>query len=119
MRDQSHKLKRRLNYFAAGDIAMSAISVAELSFGVRRRNSARNQVVLDRFMSLFVVVPFDAEAAVAYGEVRAGLERDGTPIGPHDMLIAAHAIALGVPLATNNLREFRRVPGLKVENWLA
>jgi tRNA(fMet)-specific endonuclease VapC len=69
-------------------------------------------------MSL-VVAPFDATAARVYGEVRSTLRRRGTPIGPLDMLIAAHAISLDVPIATNNLREFRRVPGLRVENWLA
>jgi tRNA(fMet)-specific endonuclease VapC len=118
MRDKSHTLRRRLNHFQAGDVAMSAITIAELSYGIRRRNSSRNQEVLDRFLSLFVVADFDVAAATVYGEVRAALERNGTPIGSHDMLIAAHALSLGVPLATNNHREFRRVPGLRVENWL-
>lgn len=65
-----------------------------------------------------MIVPFALGAARASGEVRAALRRRGAPIGGNDMLIAAHAIALNVPLATNNLREFRRVPGLRVENWL-
>jgi tRNA(fMet)-specific endonuclease VapC len=119
MRDQSHRLRRRLNYFSAGDVAMSAITAAELLYGVGRRDSSRNRQVLDRFMSLLVVAAFDAGAAAVYGEIRVALERRGTPIGAHDMLIAAHAIALDVPLVTHNAREFRRVPGLRVEDWLA
>ncbi|MFI5002152.1 MAG: type II toxin-antitoxin system VapC family toxin [Reyranellales bacterium] len=119
MRDRSPGLKHRMRTFGAGDVAMSAISLAELSFGTHRGNSGNNRQVLDRFAALLVVAPFDAAAATVYGEIRTLLERNGTPIGPLDTLIAAHAISLNVPLATNNLREFRRVPGLRVENWLA
>ncbi len=63
--------------------------------------------------------PFTAAAAEAYGELRVGLERRGTPIGAYDMLIAAHAISLGLTLVTNNEREFSRVRGLTIENWAA
>ncbi len=62
-------------------------------------------------------MPFDEPAAQAYGRVRAALARAGTPIGPLDTLIAAHALSLGLTVLTNNLREFRRVPDLKVEHW--
>jgi tRNA(fMet)-specific endonuclease VapC len=118
MRDRLPGPNHRMKSFAAGEVAMSAISLAELRFGTHRGNSGNNRQVLDSFASLLVVAPFDAPAAAVYGEIRTLLERNGTPIGPLDMLIAAHAIALNVPLATNNLREFRRVPGLRVENWL-
>ncbi len=64
------------------------------------------------------MVPFDEQAAERYGELRSILEKKGTPIGPLDTLIAAHALSLGWALATHNVREFRRVPGLRVEDWL-
>jgi tRNA(fMet)-specific endonuclease VapC len=70
------------------------------------------------FILPFTIWPFDGDAASAYGPLRASLESQGMPIGPIDMLIAAHALSLGATLVTNNEREFRRVPGLLVENWL-
>jgi len=80
---------------------------------------ASEQRAVERALSAIEIAPFDLSAARAYGEVRSVLRRRGTPIGPLDMLIAAHAIALDVPLATNNAREFHRVPGLRVEDWRA
>lgn len=75
--------------------------------------------MVERALESLVVAPFDRAAADVYGKLRSALQRRGTLIGPHDMLIAAHAISLDIPLATNNLRELQRVPGLRVENWLA
>ena len=71
-----------------------------------------------QFLSPLEVASFDRDAAAAYGRIRATLEQKGTPIGSMDLLIAAHALSLGVRLVTNNAREFRRVPGLRVENWV-
>ena len=93
--------------------------MAELEFGVC--NSSRpeqNRLALMTFLSRIEVVPFGAEAAREYGSIRADLTRKGTLIGANDLLIAAHAKALGLTLVTNNTREFDRVEGLKVENWV-
>jgi tRNA(fMet)-specific endonuclease VapC len=112
-------VRHRFLALRVGDVGVSAITAAELTFGAARSGSERNRRVVQRALDAVVVAPFDQAAAQAYGQIRMTLQRQGTPIGALDMLIAAHAIALGVPLATNNHREFRRVPGLRVENWLA
>jgi len=112
-------VRRRFLAFAVGDVGISAITAAELTFGSRLNVSERNRRAVERALMSLSIMPFDLAAAHAYAEVRADLQRHGTLIGPLDMLIAAHAVSLDVPLVTNNLREFRRVPGLRVENWLA
>lgn len=103
----------------AGDICVSAITWAELRYGVEhsayRRRNARE---LDAFQENLEIVPFDRSAGSHYGEIRHALARRGQPITANDMLIAAHARSLGATLVTNDERHFRRVPGLKVENWL-
>lgn len=101
-----------------GEVAISAITGAELSFGVAKSGSARNQQALDKFLAPLDVLPFDEAAMKHYGTLRSHLERQGQPIGALDTLIAAHALALGATLVTNNLREFERVPGLALENWV-
>lgn len=111
--------RRRFLAFGVGDIGISVVTAAELAFGVESNRSERNRRAVERALESLVVAPFDGAAARAYGLVRATLQRRGAPIGPLDMLIAAHAISLGIPLATNNIREFARVPGLRVENWLS
>jgi tRNA(fMet)-specific endonuclease VapC len=95
------------------------ITVAELDYGVSKsRHATKNRLALAQFLSLLEVASFDRDAAAACGRVRATLEQKGTPIGAMDLLIAAHALSLDVRLVTNNAREFRRVPGLRVENWV-
>jgi tRNA(fMet)-specific endonuclease VapC len=116
---RDERVRRRFMAFAVGDVAISAITAAELLFGAEHNPSERNRLAVERALQSLLVVPFDIDAARAYGAVWAALYRSGTPIGPSDLLIAAHALWLDVPLATNNTREFRRVPGLRVENWLA
>jgi tRNA(fMet)-specific endonuclease VapC len=104
--------------FEVGEVGVSSVTVAELSYGAEK--SARpeqNREALSQFLLPLEVVAFGAEAAAAYGRVRAALERAGTPIGPLDTLIAAHAVSLGTTLVTNNVREFERVPNLDVEDW--
>jgi len=109
----------RLRRRKIGTIGISAITLAELLYGVAKsRDPARNTVALAHFCAPLEICPFDHEASSSYGEVRTGLDRAGTPIGPLDTLIAAHAVALGATVVTNNEREFRRVPRLRVENWL-
>jgi tRNA(fMet)-specific endonuclease VapC len=100
-------------------LSISAITLAELEFGVA--NSAipeKNAVALMNFISIIDVLPFEDSAAIEYGHIRAGLQKLGRPLGSLDMLIAAHAKALGYTLVTNNTREFERVSGLAIEDWL-
>lgn len=109
----------RFRRCVVGDIGLSTVTLAELQYGVAKSLfPAQNQQALDAFTLPLELVTFDAPAAAAYGPVRATLERQGTPIGALDLLIAAHALSLGVTLVTNNPREFSRVPGLRVENWV-
>ena len=111
-------LERFLSH-PVGDIGISSITVAELDYGVSKsRHATKNRLALAQFLSPLAVAAFDRDAAAAYGRVRATLEQKGTPIGAMDLLIAAHALSIGVRLVTNNAREFRRVPALRVENWV-
>ena len=102
-----------------GELAISSITGAELGFGVARSGSARNRDALDKFLAPLEILPVDESAMRAYGPLRAALEREGTPIGALDLLIAAHALALECTLVSNNLREFSRIQGLKLANWAA
>ncbi len=100
------------------DLCVTSVVVAELRYGAdhsarRRTNHARIDVLLDEIERL----DFDLQAAAAYGRVRARLEAVGAPMGPNDMLIAAHALSRGLSVVTDNVGEFGRVKGLKVENW--
>ena len=98
-------------------LCTSIIVAAELRFGALKRQSIVLQTRIDELLALVEVISFEAPADECYGIVRATLERDGVTIGANDLLIAAHAIALGCTLVTNNEREFRCVPGLAIENW--
>lgn len=101
-------------------MAISTITLAELMYGVEASlYPEKNAIALQQFLSIVHVLPFDDDAAVAYGKICATLRRQGTPIGPMDMLIAAHAKASGLIVVTNNIREFERVEGLGLENWVA
>lgn len=103
--------------YTIGEIGVSSITVSELAYGVAQSGRASNRAGLDAFLTDLMSVPYDDDAAWAYGGLRATLQASGTPIGPLDTQIAAHALSAGVALVTNNVREFQRVPGLKVENW--
>ena len=108
----------RFTGFAVGDVGISVITLAELEYGASKSLDAkRNRQALEQFIVPLEVARFDHEAAVSYGNIRATLEQKGRLIGAMDLLIAAHACSLGVRLATNNEREFKRVPGLRLENW--
>jgi len=102
------------------DMVVSTITVSELQYGAARSaDPEKNRNALEKFLAAFEVLPFDTGAALHYGEIRAGLEKEGTPIGAMDLLIAAHVRSLGLVLVTNNTREFERVPGLRLENWVS
>ena len=111
------KVLQALREHYAEGLAVSSITAAELHYGVERSGSARNREALARFLAALQVLPFDERAAALSGQLRAWLATQGTPIGPYDTLIAAHAHALGLTLVSNNTREFERVPGLKLANW--
>jgi tRNA(fMet)-specific endonuclease VapC len=99
-------------------VCTSIVVAAELRFGAAKRGSERLRRQLDRILAAIQVLPFEAPADAAYAEVRARLEAGGEPIGGNDLLIAAHALTAGCVLVTDNVREFGRVAGLQVENWL-
>ena len=101
-----------------GSVGISTITLAELAFGVKKSAQAeKNQLALNQFLIPLEIIDFDANAALEYGRVRTELDRKGTPIGPLDTLIAAHAKSLELTLVTNNEKEFSRVSGLSFENW--
>lgn len=101
------------------DLCISSITYAELMHGVEKSQAReRNRLAIALFLSPISIVDFDALAAEEYGRIRADLEAKGKPIGPMDMLIAGHAKSKGLILVTNNTREFTRVEGLTVEDWV-
>jgi tRNA(fMet)-specific endonuclease VapC len=109
---------RQFRSHSIGDIGISSITVAELQYGVQKSQyPEQNQRALEQFLVPLVIAGFDEQAAATYGTIRATLEAQGAPIGALDMLIAAHALSLGVTLVTNNVREFSRVPELQLVNW--
>ena len=108
------KLKQNLS----NGVCISAITLAELQHGVEKSmNPEKNSMALLQFLSILDILPFDDLAAVEYGKICAYLQKRGTPIGTMDMLIAAHAKTENLIIVTNNVREFERVPDLKIENW--
>lgn len=111
---------KRFNAYRVGEIGISWITLAELEFGVAKsQHVEKNQAALDEFILPLEIASFDRETARIYGRVRAALEKKGTPIGSLDTMIGAHALALGVTLATNNTKEFSRIKGLNIIDWLA
>lgn len=108
----------RLLAHAPSEICISAITMAELEFGVfNSSNPEKNRMALLLFLSGITVLPFEKEASLEYGSIRHHLKSNGILIGGNDMLIASHARSLDITLVTHNTREFSRVPGLKLEDW--
>ena len=104
---------------AEGRVGVSTVSVMELEYGTgRSRDPERSRQAVDGILALVETLPFDEHAALHAGRVRARLAADGQPIGPYDALLAGHAKSLGLVMVTRNVREFERVRGLEVENWL-
>ncbi|AHJ12585.1 putative toxin protein, VapC-like [Sulfurospirillum multivorans DSM 12446] len=102
-----------------GDIILSSITVSELIYGAHKSQFVeKNLKAIEHFLIPFDVAEYDYKAALEYGKLRASLEKKGQPIGSLDMLIAAHAKSLDMVLVTNNMKEFERVEGLNVENWV-
>lgn len=102
-----------------GQLAISTVTLMELVYGAEKSAApARNLAVVEGFAARLEVLDYDQSGAAHTAQLRAELAKAGTPIGPYDQMIAGHARALGLVLVTNNLREFQRVPGLRVEDWL-
>jgi tRNA(fMet)-specific endonuclease VapC len=113
------EVRTRFERMKPGQIVMSTITLGELQFGASKSNQrAKALAEIEKLLQDVPVEDLGMGAAEAYGEIRAALQRQGSLISSNDLWIASHAVALGVTLATNNEREFRRVPGLNVENWV-
>ena len=111
-------VQKRLAVLAPDDVGISFVTVYELHTGAERcRNPESERVRIAKFLAPLHVLPFDMAAAISTAKVRAKLEFKGCPIGPYDLLLAGHALALDVVFVTRNLREFERVSGLRLENW--
>lgn len=110
-------LRRFLDYRIC-DVGISSITYSELRYGVAKsQHRVKNEEALNLFVGSLEIVPFGEDAARAYGDIRATLEKAGTPIGSMDLLIAAHAVSLGVTLVSNITREFSRISGLNLADW--
>jgi tRNA(fMet)-specific endonuclease VapC len=119
IRGKPPQVLSRLKALPLGDVSVSSITVSELEYGVAKSSKPQqNRDALDAFLAPLEILPFNGEAAFRYGEIRAFLEKEGKLIGAMDMLIAAHAVSASMTLVTNNIKEFDRVPGLRLENWL-
>jgi tRNA(fMet)-specific endonuclease VapC len=118
MKSYPQELRDKFNALAE-QLCVSSIRLGELHYGAEK--SARrieNLTAIEHFVARLDVLPFGKKAAVHYGQVRAELERAGTPCGAHDMQIGGHARSEGLIVVTNNMREFTRMPGVRAENWV-
>ncbi len=119
LNQSSPRILDRLKNTSPSQIKLSAITVAELYFGARKsRAEAKNTAIVKKFISPFEIIPFDGFACPYYATIRNQLEMEGQPIGPMDLLIGTIAYAHKLTLVTNNEKEFRRIQGLDIENWL-
>jgi tRNA(fMet)-specific endonuclease VapC len=120
IKQQPQAVIKKFKLFNVGDICISSMTFAELMYGVEKSlHLKKNKTALEEFILPLDIMPFDDRAACCYGEIRAHLEKNGKVIGPLDLIIAAHARCLNAVLVTHNVKEFSRVPKLKVENWAA
>lgn len=117
IKNRPPRVLEHLRAHAAAGLGISSVSVAELFFGAEKSGSKKNLAALKHFLEPLEIADFDLNAAQVYGRLRKTLELAGTPIGPLDTQIAAHALAVGAVLVTNNGREFSRVAGLELANW--
>ena len=117
--EQPAQVLQRLIQAGRESLAISTITVAELAFGVAKSTRADSRVKLENFLSKFPILDWGQDAAWVYGNVRKTLEAKGQRIGERDLLLACQALSLDITLVTNNTREFERIEGLKLENWVA
>lgn len=118
IKHKPEKVFRKLQTIHPEDMCISSVTYAELVHGVEKSIAVeKNRLALSILLANMEILDFDVDAADCYGKIRAGLEKNGTPIGPLDMMIAGHAQSLGYTVVTNNVKEFSRVSALKIENW--
>jgi len=114
----SGKIAQRIADVGETRICTSIVVASELRFGAEKNGSRRLKEQVDQILELIAILPLESPIEFHYAEIRTYLEREGTPIGANDLLIAAHGLALNLIVVTANVREFSRVPNLVVENWL-
>ena len=118
MRIRAPELREKFNSLAE-QLCISSITLGELHYGAEKSSRrAENLTAIEHFVARLDVLPFADKAAAHYGQLRAELERAATPCGPHDTQIGGHARSEGLTIVTNNVREFERIPGLLIENWV-
>lgn len=118
LRHPGGNVARRIARLDDNQVCISIVVACELRFGLAKSGAQRLARQLERVLDTLEILPLESPVEEHYADIRNALERAGTPIGPNDLLIAAHARAIGLTLVTGNLGEFSRVPGLAVENWL-
>ncbi|HET7205349.1 MAG TPA: type II toxin-antitoxin system VapC family toxin [Terriglobales bacterium] len=118
IRNPQGKVAERIRRVGEAKVCTSIIVAAELRYGAAKKGSLRLSAQLSAVLGALEILPLETPADVVYGSLRTRLEHSGTPIGAHDILIAAHALALGYTVVTDNEKEFARVVGLSLENWL-
>ena len=118
IKHKPEKVFQKLQEVDPSDVCISSVTYAELVHGVEKSAAVdKNRLALSILLANIEILDFDVNAADGYGKIRADLEKNGTPIGPLDMMIAGHAKSLDYTVVTNNVKEFKRVSGLKIENW--
>ena len=118
IKHKPEKVFQKIQTIHPEDVCISSVTYAELVHGVEKSIAVeKNRLALSMLLANMEILDFDVDAADCYGKIRAGLEKNGTPIGPLDMMIAGHAKSLGYTVVTNNVKEFSRVSALEIENW--
>ena len=119
IKNRPKSVKEKFQEYTIGDLCLSTITISELMHGAYKSQFIeKNLKVLENFLMPFDIVDYDYNASIEYGKIRADLEKKGTIIGNMDMQIAGHCLALDLTLVTNNSKEFERVVGLKLDNWV-
>jgi tRNA(fMet)-specific endonuclease VapC len=119
LRNPGGRVSRRLAVVGEATVCTSVVIACELRYGAAKKGSPTLAARVDRLLDSLEVLPLDRETDRYYAEIRLHLDRQGQPIGPNDLLIAAHALALDLTLVSDNVEEFSRIPHLSLENWLA
>jgi len=119
IKNRPQQVRERFKEFKIGELCISTITVSELMYGAYKSEFVeKNLKAIESFLLPFEIVDYDTSASIEYGKIRAYLEKKGQVIGNMDMQIAGHALALDLILVTNNIKEFIRVDGLKLDNWI-